>query len=416
MNRDAPEALAAAAHAAPHAVTGAAALLPHVTGRICSVCVMDESNPTITFDAAGQCSCCSDALQRLPHEWHRGAEGARRLEALAARLKEAGRGKPYDVMLGLSGGIDSAYLAHVAVRKLGLRALAVHVDGGWNSEPATRNIESLVRGLGLDLHTHVVEWQEMRDLQLAFLRASVVNQDVPQDHAFFSTLYRTAVRFGLRHFLSGVNFSTECVAAPGVGYPAMDGHHAKAIHRRFGQVPIHAYRFMGLAEFLWMTRVRRQLTVHRPLNDMDYDKEAARAELVREYGWRDYGSKHSESRFTKFYQDIYLPRKFGFDKRRLHLSSLIVSGQATRAEALAELATPIVEAVQARRDVRFVAKKLGIPPAELDRLIDSPPVSHLAYPNRQAAFARLGRARALLRRLDGGRGRKTADAATGEPA
>jgi N-acetyl sugar amidotransferase len=398
MNRDAPEATSPAA-GVPHAVTGVAALLPHATGRVCSICVMDESNPALAFDANGQCNACRDAFARMPHEWHRGTDGARRLEALAAKLKAAGHGKRYDVMLGLSGGIDSAYLAHVAVRKLGLRALAVHVDGGWNSEPATRNIESLVRGLDLDLHTHVVEWQEMRDLQVAFLRASVLNQDIPQDHAFFATLYRTAVKFGIRDFLSGVNFTTECVNPPGWGYPSLDGHHARAIHRRFGTVPVHAYPFMDLPEFLWLTRVRRQLTIHRPLNDLDYDKEAARGELTREYGWRDYGGKHAESRFTKFYQEIYLPRKFGFDKRRLHLSSLIVSGQATRAEALAELATPIAEPRQVRRDIRFVAKKLGLAPADLEALIDSPPVSHLAYPNRQAAFARLSGLKSWARRV-----------------
>ena len=365
--------------------------------RVCTFCVMDESNPAITFDANGQCNCCRDALARMAHEWRPNAEGAERLRLLAERLKLAGRGRRYDAMLGLSGGIDSAYLAHVAVRKLGLRVLAVHVDGGWNSEPAVRNIESLVRKLDLDLHTHVVEWREMRDLQLAFLRASVLNQDIPQDHAFFSTLYRTAVKFGIRDFLSGVNFATESIVPLGWGYPSMDGKHARAIHRRFGTSKLHAYPFMGLAEFLWLTRVRRQLTVHRPLNELNYDKEAAREELTREYGWRDYGGKHSESRFTKFYQDIYLPRKFGFDKRRLHLSSLIVSGQMSRDAAVAELATPIVAPVQARRDTRFVAKKLTLPLEELERLIESTPKSHFDYPNQMAWFRRLSRLKTIAR-------------------
>ena len=367
--------------------------------RICTFCVMDESNPAIAFDAAGQCNCCRDALARKPHEWRPNAEGAERLRLLAERLKVAGQGRRYDAMIGLSGGIDSAYLAHVAVRQLGLRVLAVHVDGGWNSEPAVRNIESLVRKLDLDLHTHVVEWQEMRDLQVAFLRASVLNQDIPQDHAFFSTLYRTAVRFGIRDFLSGVNFASESIVPMGWGYPSMDGKHARAIHRRFGTTRLHAYPFMGLAEFLWLTRVRRQLTVHRPLNELDYDKERARDDLTREYGWRDYGGKHSESRFTKFYQDIYLPRKFGFDKRRLHLSSLIVSGQMTRAAALAELATPIIAADQARRDTRFVAKKLALAVDELERLIDSPPKSHFDYPNQMAWFRRLSTLKNIARRF-----------------
>ncbi len=365
--------------------------------RTCTFCVMDESNPAIEFDASGQCNCCRDALRRMPHEWWPGPEGEFRLSQLAVQLKAAGRGKPYDAMIGLSGGIDSAYLAHLAVRQLGLRVLAVHVDGGWNSEPAVRNIESIVRKLDLDLFTHVVEWQEMRDLQVAFLKASVLNQDIPQDHAFFSTLYRTARQFGIRNFLSGVNFASECVVPPGWGHPSMDGKHAKAIHARFGSTALKNYPFMGLPEFLWMTRVRKQLVVHRPLNFMNYDKEAAREELTLEYGWRDYGGKHSESRFTKFYQDIYLPRKFAFDKRRLHLSSLIVSGQMTREQAMSELAEPIAMPEQVRRDIKFVAKKLGLTASALEALIASPPVDHRAYPNQMALHGRLSAIKRVAR-------------------
>lgn len=369
------------------------------TGRICSVCVMDDSNPVIQFDTNMQCNCCRDAIQRMPHEWWPGPEGDARMQQLVSLLKQEGRGKPYDVMVGLSGGIDSAYLAHLASRKYGLRLLAVHVDGGWNSEPAVHNIESMVRGLGIDLHTYVVEWQEMRDMQVAFLKASVLNQDIPQDHAFFSTLYRTAKQFGIRHFLSGVNFASESVVPPGFGYPSMDGKHARAIQRRFGTVSMESYPFMGLPELLWLTRLRRQLTVHRPLNYMNYDKEAARAELERAYGWRDYGGKHSESRFTKFYQEIYLPQKFGFDKRRLHLSSLIVSGQVTRQEALAELAQPITTPQQARLDIKFVAKKLGLTGEQLRSYIESPVVDHLAYPNGMALHRALSAAKSLVRRF-----------------
>lgn len=368
---------------------------PH---RACTFCVMDESYPSIEFDAAGQCNCCRDALIRKPHEWWPGPEGRTRLEQLASQLKAQGRGQTYDAMLGLSGGIDSAYLAHVAVRHLGLRVLAVHVDGGWNSEPAVRNIESIVRNLDIDLHTYVVEWQEMRDLQLAFLKASVLNQDIPQDHAFFSTLYRTASRFGIRHFLSGVNFASENIVPRGWGYPSVDGKHARAIHERFGSVTLNSYPFMDLVEFLWLTRIRKQLTVHRPLNYLNYDKERAREELTLEYGWRDYGGKHCESRFTKFYQEIYLPRKFGFDKRRLHLSSLIVSGQMTRDAALAELSTAITTPDQMRRDIKFVAKKLGLSAAELNELIDSPSVSHLDYPNQMMLYDWLTSLKKLVRR------------------
>lgn len=366
---------------------------------ICAVCVLDGSSPNMTFDVKGQCGACKDALRRLPHEWWPGSEGEARMDALVAMLKAEGRGKPYDVMVGLSGGIDSAYLAHLMVTRYGLRLLAIHVDGGWNSAPAVRNIEALVRALDIDLHTQVIEWAEMRDLQLAFLRAGVLNQDIPQDHAFFATLYRTAARFGMRHFLSGVNFASESIQIPGFGFPAMDGTHLKGVHARFGKRPLKTYPIMSLPEFLWMTRISKQLTTHKPLDFIAYDKEAAKAELTEAYGWRDYGGKHAESRFTKFYQEIYLSRKYAYDKRRLHLSALIVAGQMTREQALAELATPISDPVEARRDIRFVAKKLGLTAAELEALIDAPPVPHSAYPNEQMLHRGLMRLRSVIRKV-----------------
>ena len=374
-----------------------------MTMRVCNVCVMDSANPSIHFDQSGRCNCCSDAELRRPHEWWPDKDGESRMRAMVDALRERGKGKPYDAMIGLSGGIDSAYLAHVAVRKLGLRVLAVHVDGGWNSEPAVHNIERLVRALDLDLHTYVVEWSEMRDLQHAFLKASVLNQDIPQDHAFFATLYRTAARFGLRDFLSGVNYATECIVPPLWGHPSMDGIHVRAIHKRFGKAPLSTYPVMGLMEFLWLTRIRKQLSIHRPLNYLRYDKEVARSELRAAYGWRDYGGKHSESRFTKFYQDIYLPRKFGFDKRRLHLSSLIVSGQLSRAEAEHELSQPISLPDQQKRDLKFVAKKLEIDVAELEALIDKPAVPHVNYPNQMWLHSRLTALKKLMRRWQSSR-------------
>lgn len=359
---------------------------------------MDNTFEPIEFDTDGRCDCCRSAAARMPHEWWPGPEGRVRMAEMARTLKESGKGKSYDVMIGLSGGIDSAYLAHIAVRELGLRVLAVHVDGGWNSEPAVRNIESIVRALDIDLHTCVIEWREMNDLQVAILKASVLNQDMPQDHAFFATLYRTAAKFGLRHFLSGVNFASENVV-PRWGFPSMDGKHIKALHRRFGTAPLDNYPIMPLTEFLWLTRVRKVLTVHRPLNYLAYDKDAARIELTHLYGWRDYGGKHCESRFTKFYQELYLPRKFGFDKRRLHLSSLIVSGQLAREAAMDELAQPITSANQARRELKFVAKKLGMSLNELDTLIDAPAVDHLDYPNQMKLHGALSVVKTFWRRI-----------------
>jgi len=367
--------------------------------RVCSFCVMNESNSGILFDTAGQCNGCSDALARSPHEWWPGPEGRLRMDRMVERLRDSGRGKPYDVMIGLSGGIDSAYLAHLAVRELGLRVLAVHVDGGWNSEPAVRNIESLVRKLDIDLYTYVVEWKEMRDLQVAFLRASVLNQDIPQDHVFFTTLYRTARKFRINDFLSGVNYATENISVPGSGFPYTDDVHLRGVHKRFGKIPLATYPVMPFIEFLWLTRLRKQLNVHRPLNYINYNKDEAVNVLSKGYSWRDYGAKHSESRFTKFYQDIFLPRKFGFDKRRLHLSCLIVSGQLTREQALEELARPALLPEQVGRDVRFVAKKLGLTAGELEDLIAAPAIEHTQYPNQMALMGMLNRIKRLARIL-----------------
>lgn len=363
--------------------------------QVCSFCVMDNRNPGVTFDDRGQCVCCRDALRRKPYEWWPTNDGRRRLKEKIESIKREMAARPYDVMVGLSGGVDSAYLAHFLKSQFGLRILAVHVDGGWNTEAAVRNIELLVRKLDIDLYTYVVEWQEMRDLQLAYLKASVVNQDAPQDHAFFSTLYRLSKKFDQRYFLSGVNFSGESVHVPGGGYPAMDARNLRAIHRTHGKGSLATFPTLGPIQYLWMSRIRKSIEIFKPLNYLPYNKEDAKRELVATYGFVDYGAKHQESRFTKFYQEIYLPARYGFDKRRLHCSALIVAGQMTRDRALEELEQPLTTPEQASRDKRFVAKKLGISTADLDRFIALPPVAHENYANSQALY----RANGVLRKV-----------------
>lgn len=367
--------------------------------RICSVCVMDDGVAPLQFNAQGQCSSCRDALRRWPHEYFPNAEGESRLEALVQLLKAQGRHADYDCMIGLSGGIDSAYLAHIMRTRFDLRILAVHVDGGWNSEAAVHNIENLVRALDIDLCTYVVEWQEMRDLQLAFLRACVMNQDIPQDHAFFATLYRVARERGIKTFLSGVNFATEGVGQPNFGHPSIDGRHIRSIHKRFGRAPLATYPILTIPQYLWLTRARGLPAIQKPLNWIEYNKDAAKAELKKHYSWNEYGTKHSESRFTKFYQEIYLPRKLGYDKRRLHLSSLIVTKSISRAEALTNLATPIIDPQQSRIETKFVAKKLGVSTDELLALVDAPLVDHSQFSSDQWLLNGLGFARNTSRRL-----------------
>jgi N-acetyl sugar amidotransferase len=370
--------------------------------QTCRFCVMDSSEPAVVFDDSGQCNCCRDAIAQRPHVWWPDEIGAKKMADLVTRLKAEGRNSNYDAMIGLSGGIDSAYLAHLMAKEHGLRLLAVHVDGGWNSAPAVRNIETLVRALDIDLHTHVVEWSEMRDLQLAFLEAGVLNQDFPQDHAFFATLFRTAKRMRLKSFLSGVNFSSEGVGTPGApNPPSVDGRHLRAIHKRFGTNVLRDYPVMTLAEYIWQTRVRKRPVIEKPLNYIAYDKEAAKEVLRQQYGWREYGTKHSESRFTKFYQDIYLPRKHGYDKRKLHFSSLIVSGQMTRLYALTALKEPVISDREASRDLKFIAKKLGISSLRLDEIIDAPIVPHREYPNDMKLHQTLSSAQTYLQKMLG---------------
>ncbi|RZN08682.1 N-acetyl sugar amidotransferase [Bradyrhizobium genosp. SA-3] len=363
--------------------------------QVCSYCVMDNTNPGITFDSNGLCNCCRDAVTRKPHEWWPNDEGRARLNAIVVNVRNEMNSRPYDAIIGLSGGVDSAYVAHLLAREYGLRLLAVHVDGGWNTQAAVRNIELLVRNLNLDLHTEVIEWEEMRDLQLAYLRASVLNQDAPQDHAFFSTLYKLAKKYNQKYFFSGVNFSSESIHIPAGGYPAMDARNLRAIHRAHGATPLRTFPVMSSLQYLWLVKFRKQVQIVKPLNYLPYDKEAAKRLLVQTYGFVDYGSKHQESRFTKFYQEIYLPARYSFDKRRLHYSALIVAGQITRDRAMQELNIPLISEQQAMRDKRFVAKKLGIEFLELEGLMALPAIPHEHYANN-AALYRLNHA---LRRL-----------------
>ncbi len=364
--------------------------------RICMRCVMDTSDPDIEFDSAGRCNHCIAAEAEIARDWKRGPEGVTELRAVADQIRREGEGRDYDCILGLSGGIDSSYLMHVAVRELGLRPLAVHVDAGWNSEIAVRNIELLVRKLGVDLHTCVVNWQEVRDLQVAFLKAGVANQDTPQDHVFFSELYRLSTRHGIRWVLTGNNLATESILPSSWGYDATDGRHVRAIHQRFGSGKLNAYPTMSLLRYyIWWPFINRMKRVS-PLNFMEYDKGEAVELLKSEYGWKDYGGKHRESRFTSFFQSVYLPQKFGYDKRRAHWASSIMSGNATREEALEALVQPPVSETDARSEKRFVAKKLGLSEEEIDTLINQPNRHYSDYPNNAGRVALLRRVRALV--------------------
>lgn len=347
---------------------------------------MDTSDPDITFNATGVCNHCRTFDETAPQVWHPNTEGRRMLDQIVDRIKQEGAGKPYDCAIGLSGGVDSSYLAWVAKKELGLRPLAVHVDGGWNSELATRNIENIVRKLGIDLHTYVVDWEEMRDLQRAFLRAGLANQDVPQDHAFFAALYSNAQAQGLRYVLSGGNYATESVLPAEWAYNAMDLRHLEAIHKRFGERRLKTFPRVNFFRYYFWNRYVKRMQVVRPLNYVPYIKSEAISILERELGFQYYGGKHFESRFTKWQQLYFRPRKFGYDERRAYMASLILSGQMTRDEALAALAGDAENERQAEADTSYILKKLAVSEQEFAQIMAAAPKTFRDYPSNYALF------------------------------
>jgi N-acetyl sugar amidotransferase len=364
--------------------------------EVCVRCVMDTSDPDIRFDETGVCSWCRRFDAEVAPQWFPNSEGERRFAAIADGIRKESASREYDCIVGLSGGIDSSYAAWVMRRHWNLRLLAVHVDAGWNSELAVKNIENIVKRLGIDLHTEVIDWEEMRDLQLAFLRSGVPNQDIPQDHVFFAALYRCAVQKGIRHVLSGGNIATESVLPPAWGHAAMDLRHLKAIHRRFGQVRLRTYPTCSFFDYYVRYPFLHHMRVVRPLNYMPYDKKDALEVLEQELGYRYYGTKHGESRFTKFFQNYWLPTRFGFDKRRAHLSSMILSGQVQRDAALAEIAAPPYDETALKEDKLFVAKKLGLPVSELDDILRAPIRQHSDYPSSRRLYEAKDKVRPLL--------------------
>lgn len=354
--------------------------------QICNRCIMDTTDPNIVIDEKGNCNHCADALQRAKTMWFPNDEGEKRLESITKEIKKSQKNKEYDCIIGLSGGVDSSYLAYKVV-KLGLRPLVVHVDCGWNSEMAVKNVENIVKKLGLDLHTHVVNWQEMKDLQLAYFKANVANQDVPQDHAIFAALYSYAVKNNIEYVFSGSNFATECILPKAWGYNALDFKSLKAIHKKFGTKRLKSYPHVTfLKRYFYFTFVRKMKIV-KALNMISYNKNKAIEIMQRELDWQYYGGKHHESRFTKFFQAYYLPHKFGYDKRRAHLSSLIVSGQTTRDSALAEMEQEIYLNGTHIEDMEYVAKKLGITLAEFGKIFEMPNKSYKDYPNNEWLFS-----------------------------
>lgn len=361
--------------------------------QICTRCIMDTSDIAIEFDAAGICNHCREYERlRVRHLITDKTERDVRLRELTSRIIRSGKGKDYDCIIGLSGGVDSSYIAYLT-KELGLRPLAVHLDNGWNSELAMANIERMVKSLGLDLYTHVIDWEEFRDLQLAFFRASVIDIELLTDHAIFAVIYRIARKFGVKFFLSGYNVATESVMPRSWFYGnKLDSLNISALHRQFGNgKKLHTFPLLSLPELLHFV-LFRTVEIVPLLNYIDYHKAEAMKVLQKKLGWVYYGGKHYESRFTQFYQASILPRKFKVDKRRAHLSSLIYSGQLTRAAALREIGGQIYTPDREREDREYVLKKLGLSPAEFEEYLGTPPRSHYDFPSYDKIYRKLRRA------------------------
>jgi N-acetyl sugar amidotransferase len=357
---------------------------------------MDTSDPEIEFDDAGRCSHCRRAERLLGLVPKSAADAESRLERIAADVKARGKGAEYDCLVGLSGGVDSSYVAWLA-GQLGLRVLAVHFDNGWNSEIAVANIRSICETLDFELMTYVINWEEFRDLQRSFLYASVVDVELVTDHAIFAAMARLARDHRIKIVLSGTNVATEAILPQAWVWPKQDLRNIRGIHKRFGTVELETFPVMGLGRWALMRYSPFGLRYVELLNNAQYRKGDAMKTLEADLSWRYYGGKHYESVFTKFYQAFILPHKFGIDKRRAHLSSLIMNGEITRDEALAELAEPLYVPDELKADRSYVLKKLGFSDDEFEAIMRSPVKAHDDYPSSAVVLKGLGRFRERLK-------------------
>jgi len=354
---------------------------------MCTNCVMDTSDTRIVFDEKGVCDQCNTYYNLIKPNWHPNDVGKRELEKIVDKIKKEGKGKDFDCILGLSGGVDSSYMLHLAVKEFGLRPLVFHVDGGWNSELAVHNIQVMIDKLGLDLYTEVINWQEMKDFQLAFFKSGVPHIDIPQDHAFVATLYNFAYKYKIKYILNGGNTSTECINNPmEFFYYGTDMVHIRDIIKKFCTIELKTYPFSSIFRHKIYLKYIKGVTVVKPLNFMPFFKQDALQLLEKEYGWKPYPQKHFESRFTKFYEGYWLPVRFGFDTRRVQFSSLILTGQMTKDEALEKLKKPAYDLNTIEDEFNYIATKLSISSDELKSYLNMPKKFYWDYKNQEAIF------------------------------
>ena len=355
--------------------------------QVCTNCVMDTSDFCIKFDGIGMCDHCIDFYKNVLPNWHTDDRGKEVMLKIVEKIKKEGVGKEFDCILGMSGGVDSSYMLHLAVKEFGLRPLVFHVDGGWNSELAVNNIQVMIDKLGLDLYTEVINWEEMKDFQLTCFKSGIPHLDIPQDHAFIATLYNFADKHNIKYILNGGNISTECVRNPMEWlYYGTDMAQLKDIINKYGSVKLETYPFSPVFRHKFFLRYIRNIKVVKPLNYRPYIKEHSLRLLADEYGWKPYPQKHFESRFTKFYEGYWLPERFGFDTRKVQFSSLILTKQMTRDEALEKLRKPAYNPETIDDEFNYIATKLGITPHELRHYFTMPKKFYWDYKNNESVF------------------------------
>lgn len=351
-----------------------------MTYQICNRCIMDTSDPCIEFDSAGICNHCKLAEKKLACKplCLNEVEKESVLAELVKKIASRGSGK-YDCIIGVSGGVDSTYVAYL-VKKLGLKPLAVHLDNGWNSELAVMNIENTLKTLGIDLITHVIDWPEIRDIQLAFLKASTPDIEIPSDHAIFTLLLDIANKFKIKTVITGINTASESILPKEWSQGHFDWKYISSVHKRFGEGKIKTFPHMSPWKIFYLRRVK-QIEWVNILDYIEYHKDDAKVLITKELSWRDYGGKHHESNYTKIYQGYLLPKKFGYDKRRAHLSSLIISKQLTRELALNEIALPSYDANAIKDDLVYLVNKFQIKMEEFERIMALPKKRFSDYPS-----------------------------------
>ena len=355
--------------------------------QICNNCVMDTSDQDIVFDEDGICDHCNTYYQKILPNWHTDEKGNIKLQKILDKIKKDGNGKDFDCIIGMSGGIDSSYLTYIAKKKFDLRPLIFHVDAGWNSQIAVNNIEKLVDKLGLDLFTEVINWNEMRDLQLSYFKSGLPNIDTPQDHAFFAMMYKFAEKYKVKNILTGANLSTECIRNPiSWMYYQSDVVQLKDVQKKFGKIKIKDFPTTNILKHKIILPYLKKIKTFRLLNYINYNKKNAIELLSKNFDWQPYPQKHFESRFTKFYESYWLFERFGYDVRRVQFSSLILTNQMTRSDAIKILKDKPYDVENIKHDIEFVANKLQVSVTDIDNFFNLPKKNYKDYRSQKNLY------------------------------